>query len=225
MNRRNLITFFAALVIAVTLVVVGVAIKYFLDYRASLTPVTFEYNHIDGASVKLYKGARKDLVKPTTSGDPVNITDGETRTLEDWPYVVTVDGNNIQHTAQIIYPHQRPQTVSLNIALTDTRLAELLGQNKQTIEQTILASNSKISELYTVDNIKLHGDGSWATASLRYNGDDKWTRDTLHAVLHKKDNSWILLAKPQITLSRSALGNKVPGSVFRAIAPERVDAS
>ena len=225
MNRRNLVTFFITIVVACALVVGIVAIKRFIDYQASLTPVTFRYNQVNGASVTLYKGARKDIVQSAISGEPIAISSGETRQLEDWPYVVVVEGTDIQKTTQIIYPHQTPQTINISVALTDSRLDTLLQQEKTGIEQIIIASNPKISSLYSIGNIKLHGDGSWATASLYYIGDDKWVRDTLHVVLRKKEGVWTLLTKPQITIPKSDLGTDVPDSVFRAIIPEDISTS
>ena len=70
-----------------------IAVKTYLDYRSSLTAVTFTYNTVENATVSLFKGAKKDLVEPVTQGEGRVIESGKSYELEDWPYVIVINGS------------------------------------------------------------------------------------------------------------------------------------
>lgn len=223
-SYKNILT---AIVIVAVLAVSSGLLWFFLSNRQqSFTQVTFRLNQVAGAKVQLYKGAKKDLVEPeyNTESTPVDIVAGSTLELQDWPYVVVVSGVDIQEEKRVIYPLQVPQVVTLSVARSRATLDQQQTIEKSAISSAIHSSNPLIQNLYEIHDIKLHGDGTWATAGLRYIGpDERNARDPLHVVVRKNTNStWDIATKPQITTSRTPNLKDAPESVFLSTLPEVV---
>lgn len=217
LNKKILFSIITGMIL-VTAAVFGA--KYYIDYRNSLTQVTFTYNSIPGATVKLYKGDRKDLVNPNTKGDAIaTVKSGGQYQLEDWPYVAIVSGDNIEPTKQIIYPHQTAITITLNISKNKSALDAALTNEQPLIQQALETSNTKLSQLYNIQNVTLFGDGNWASARLSYRGPDSYSRDYLAVVLQKQNGTWQIAAGPKITISRAEVPN-APEALLWSITPK-----
>lgn len=223
MLSKKIIVIIIAGLLAVIAAIIGLV--SYQEHQASLTAVTIHYNQLPGAVVKLYKGSQKNLVKPEITGQAVyTLTSGHTYTLEDWPYVVVVSGDGIEPYRQIIYPHQTPQTVSFSVSIAKSQLQSQLNREKPYILSAIMNSHTNIADLYTISDVALFGDGTWATAHLTYTGTDRYARDPLVAVLHKKSTGWSLAAGPKITISQTEVP-EAPQSVFWSIIPQAIEPS
>lgn len=225
MKKRQLLAAAIVLVLGLGALGVGVAWKLYTDYRNSITDVTFIYNSVDKATVSLYKGEKKDLVEPRTQGQAIIIENGKTYQLENWPYVVVINGTDIEETKRIVYPQQVPQTITLSVTKSSSFLNQQLESERAAIYSAIAANNQKLEALYKIEKMQLHGDGSWSTANLVYKGAEKMSRDTLHVVLHRSNDKWEIKAGPSITIHRSTSLSDAPQSVFWSVLPEPVTAS
>lgn len=218
-TRKNITIFFSFTLIAAVIVIIGILLR---QHIANTSSVQIFYNPVAGASVSLYKGASKELLDPEIQGDPIPVENGEILHLEKWPYVAIAKGDDIAPIKQIIYPRENLQTVKLSINKTDDVLEAGLKANKDNIEQALVAMYPTLPELYTSEEFKLHGDGSWATVKLAYKGTDKMLRDTLHAVLHQTNGEWKVAAKPAIAIYHSDSLKDAPRSLFWSVMPERI---
>ncbi len=202
-----------------------IAVKTYLDYRSSLTAVTFTYNTVENATVSLFKGAKKDLVEPVTQGEGKVIESGKSYELEDWPYVIVINGNDIEESKRVVYPQQVEQNIALSVNKSSASLQKQLDTENQSLQRAIFASNPKIKTLYKLEKTKLHGDGSWASVSLVYAGAEKMSRDTLHVILRSTDGKWSVVAGPSITIHKSKTLSDAPESIFWSVLPEPVPAT
>lgn len=219
------------MIFVVTLVAMSVVggilygISMIARHNESLTTTTFHYNHVKGAEIVLYKGAKKDLVEPLTQGEPTPLADGEKRRLENWPYVVVVRGDDIEEVKQVVYPQQVDQTVVVTVAKQASTLETELTAETDNLVATIDAVNPQLTRFYTIEDMKLHGDGTWASARLAYIGENKLQRDPLHVVLQRTNGTWQIAAGPALTIHRSDKLKDAPQSVLWSVIPAPVAAS
>ena len=219
MNKKFILLFTGVIILPIILVA---SIIYLTQNRSSpiaTIQATIYFNTVDGAKVELYRGAYADIVQPQTTGKPVaQVESGKSYALEDWPYVLKVSGQDIAASSQIIYPQRVDKTVTVSVERSSDTLESLLADNSGVISDAISASNPQITELYAISDIRLHGDGNWATAKLTYTGTDKWSRDTLHTIVHKEAGEWSIAAPPSITINKTEVPG-APQSVLWAVIP------
>jgi hypothetical protein len=196
--------------------IVGIIVYGYWSYDASLTRVTINFTQLPNAQVVLYRGEKKDLVAPKTQGEGTVIQPGQTVKLEDWPYVIKVYGSDVAPSSQVVYPHGQPQTIQIPIRRTDDFLSKQGTAEKDAIASTIRTTYPKTIDLYTIQQPRLHSDGTWATVELVYNDKDSLQRDSLVAILHKESGVWKLQGSPSITpMKRTG----VPLDVLQAAYP------
>lgn len=223
--RKKITTFVVTLV---ALCVVGgliYGVSVFMRHAESLTSTTFHYNDLPGSEVVLYKGAKKDLIEPLTQGEPTPLADGDTRELEDWPYVVVVRGKDIEEVKQVVYPQQVDQTVVVNVAKKRTILEAELTAETDNLTSTIESRVPQLTNYYSIEDLTLHGDATWASAQLSYIGADKLQRDPLYVVLQRTSGTWQVVAGPALTIHRSNKLQSAPQSVLWSVIPDPVVAS
>ena len=209
MKKRNIL-------LLITLgfaILIGAAI---MAFQLSLQKVEISFDASGGTTLKMYsrKGTKDPLEK---QGSVVHTFKGnETITVQKGAYVIEASGNNVNQDLTALTVGDTPvkQTISVNYA--PAYLLQLLQGEQTAITQAITTRYKDIQLSYSIQPGKLYGKGDWYATALTFRGLSRDNRDTLHIVLHKTDNAWKIVTKPQITLS--IIENKdVPDYILRDV--------
>lgn len=96
-------------------------------------------------------------------------------------------------------------------------LQSTLDSEMDTIRGVLLARYPVINNDYTITKSKLYDEGQWFGCLLVYKGSDTLNRDTLRAVLQKKNGVWILKTTPPEPILSAKKYPDVPKSILKDI--------
>lgn len=167
--------------------------------------VTFIYTPLDGAEVSLHQNKNQT----STDGEPgekiADITPNSTITLKnDKNYVIKIAGQDIQAYTTVLYLNSPTVKRQIYISRTPEYLASVKQSEGDEITESAKNQLQKWLSLYDIspDSVVVVDDGSWAVVKLTYKGSVTLARDSLFAILHKKDGSWQVVAGPEIVISK-----------------------
>lgn len=100
---------------------------------------------------------------------------------------------------------------------TKEQLKTMLNSEYPIIVDVLTNTYPKIATDYIIDRGQLFDDGQWYGTTLRYRGDDTLRRDTLRALLQKKDGVWKLRTTPPVPLLSTHAFPDVPKVILKTI--------
>lgn len=174
-------------------------------YEQSFQFVTFTYNQSEG-SAQLHGNGIEQSIQPNQR---IKLPKGE--------YVVTKSGNNIAKDEQKISLSDSEKTIPIVFNYTQEKLRELYIKEQPVIESVLLAEYPKIKELYIIKNDALYHKGEWYGATLSHNSPTDQNRDTLHVLMKKEGDSWIVISKPPVPILSKFDYPNVPIATLKAI--------
>lgn len=190
----------------------------------STVNIKVHYNAVSGATVQLYHTSVDNSGNYTKSGDAIStIISDVSYTVKNEVYVVEVSGNDIESSSTVINAYESSQDVTISVDKLSATLRNMANNESQAIYSSLASGYKNLSSLYTATDIRLYGDGSWASVTLRYTGKGQQSRDTLYSVLHKQSDRWVVVAEPKISVSKADLPKNAPLSIVRHITPSKID--
>ena len=202
-----------------------IGLVYGVSYWVSLQKLEIQFDQSNlGINASIYSVPGKD-----GDGNPINFIDrnrlvGEATgnksfKLKKGLYVVSTSGNNdFGAQSQTINLGSKPETIHINPKYTDNKLAELLGQEKATLQAAIKNSFPKTISGYDIGNGKLYDQGEWYGTTLVIKQTEEQRRlgytDTYRLVAHKENGVWkIVTVPPELAFSSSKYPN-IPKSLL-----------
>ncbi len=204
-----------------------IALVYIMNPPAetiSTVNIKVHYNAVSNATVQLYHTSVDNSGNYTRSGESIStIVSDVSYTVKKDVYIAEVSGSDIEPSSTVIDASDNSQNVTISVDKLSATLRNMANNESSTIYSSLAGSYKNLSSLYTATDIRLYGDGNWASVTLRYTGKGQQSRDTLYSVLHKQSDRWAVVAEPKISVSKADLPKSAPLSIVRHITPGKID--
>jgi flagellar basal body-associated protein FliL len=201
MNKKLITTVVVA--ITVLAVATGAAI-YFLSFRT----VSFVLKKPD-ITATVFSADDKEQKNKL-----VELRQNGTLRLQEGNYAIVPSGN--YDTTPIYFSvKDRDMTVEVDPSLSEEYLAEKLSEELPAINSALRAALGATLSDFDINEGKLYKEGQWYATSLAQKSPGPGSQgDVYHAVLYKKDDTWTLIGKPQIVLTKYNVAN-VPVDILQ----------
>lgn len=182
------------LLFAIVLFVLG--LFFFVKYLFDTQPITVEYS--DAQNVRIvYRDNDKRFISNISNGSSLRI-------YRDKDYDIEYDG--LEGFADGRIPIKRGQeSVKIIPDFSEQVYKNMIDRDGDKFTAILTSSYPKIN-LYTIDRGEMFERGKWYATTLTYkkissNTDNQMNSDTLRVLFEKKDDKWVLVAKPNILLT------------------------
>lgn len=178
------------------------------NYLLSLRKITFTLqNDVTGASV--YDSKDKEVKRFEKEGGSALLRAGR--------YYAIPAGENISKDKINFTVDDKDSTITINPAYSSEYLAKLLKKEKSAIEAAITKKYTSALSDYTLERGALYNHGEWFGGLLAPKvSHTRDRRDPYRIVLHKKDDSWEVVRRPEYILTASRY-QEVPVDILRKI--------
>lgn len=198
--------------LAIALIVGGViAFLYFNSFQ-KLT-ITFKQPNVTGVIYKIgtdsHEGSDDTEVQKIEGNQTINLPKGA--------YYLRPQGKNVLDTEVPFTLANEPVSIDVDPGFKLDYLAEKLKEEKPKIAAALTAKYPQLFAQYTVSEGQLFAQGEWYAASLTQKvSDTEDEKDTYKVILHKENDQWSVIGKPELVFSAANYPN-VPIEVLREI--------
>ncbi len=206
-NRRSLLLLAAAIIVLVTLAVVGIHLwqTYVIDKKVTLAAAS-------GTNITLGKIRGTNNNSVTMGAILAHTSTNKQVRLAPGSYAVTFGGADYQDQTEAIAVSSTMTIATPNLSYSTAKLQDLLAQQAADIHPVVTGIASLSG--YTIAYEKLYVRGEWYAAKLT--PVDTSTQDTLRVILHKENGRWQVAASPGIVFYSGDYPS-IPVSVIRDI--------
>lgn len=184
-------------------VVAGIIHNYYAGFRHVLVVPA------KGVRVSVYKeGGRKGVpLFRVTSSEEIKIRVGS------YDFVARNPNYKYQNPVTKITITHQTKSISINPSFSKQRLASLMSNEKSATHAALLAKYPSLPNFYTITSDTLYKQGDWYGAVLQPN---TLAFDRLKVIMQKKGGSWVLAAKPQISIGIPS-NPSIPAGVIQGV--------
>jgi hypothetical protein len=191
MNKRTI-----ALIIV--LILAGIGFYLGLSYQQSLKTTDFQI-HQPATGVAIYKTGKQDAnskVASLSGSGQVKLPKGS--------YTAVPSGKNVNDNPIDFTVGDNNPTINVDPGYSTAYLDKLLVGQQATINQVIRSTYPSVIGAFKVNNGKLYTTGEWYAATLVQNPPHPKTNgDVYRLVLRKENDTWKIVASPQLVLTTS----------------------
>lgn len=171
------------------LVVVSTGFMYWLFSNSRVITIHFD----EVSSAEILDKDNNRLAEISTSGS-------DTRVFTTTELKIAYDGSDGYASGTHILADDE-NDVTLRPDFNDARKNQYFDEQKSSIEQSINTEFIGYNR-YSVKDFDIADRGEWAYVLLEYNGDYGYSSDDLRTVLRLNEDSWSVVAAPNIVLTK-----------------------
>jgi hypothetical protein len=197
------------LLLLAVLVIIGLA--GVLLYVMSLQTLTV--NYVNASTVEVY---RSKSLEGDDNPKPVKTLEqsGQSIKLRRGTYTIHYVGSTGYDSKYVEVTLSKNREITIKPDFSEEKQAEIAAAELPAIVGVLSAKYPKTS-LYAVKPGKILRDGEWYLASLQYQGPDQNNSDSLKAVFHRENGTWVLKTlPPSIVLTEFAFPD-IPSAVLK----------
>lgn len=184
--------------------IIGSIVAY---YQQTHQYLTLNFTPIENSTITLQK-----------EGEPAGIVaPGERNYLPKGDYIVAVTGENIQKQTMYIELQEGEMELSVPVTLSKETLTGIYKEEEANITYDVLEQYPSTANLYDV-HASVQKDGTWAAITLTAKNKGS-NSDTLSLIAKKESDSWQMMTKPAITLSKAEYPD-IPQEVLDSLIPQ-----
>lgn len=200
-NALNRVLVFGLFSIILLFAVVQGA-RYFLSFKTITLQPKNDVSISIGSTA--HDGTIEKIILETSGQESIRVRRGQ--------YSVLYHGKDINSRVEVIKV-TRSMTLGVpsDLSFTNKKLDAILGSQTEAINKT-LSSIVDLGE-YSISYKKLYLDGSWGGFGLTPTDANK---DTVSIILHRLDNSWGVVAGPDIVIAQSD-HPEVPATIISSV--------
>lgn len=192
------------IIIFLLLLVGGVSIYIYIN---TFHAANFLFEQTD-ISIDIYQ-TDGDKIKTLSNNGMIKLQNGE--------YYYLVDNDKYDtDIKQMFTIKDKDETVTVNPNYSNKYLVSLLNKEKSKIEEIINSKYGTLMNDYTLSNSQLFKHGEWCGVILIKNVSPRYIDDNYRLILHKIENEWLIINKPEIILTKYNQPD-VPIEILRAV--------
>jgi len=195
------------IIISIVIILLGIAGMVAFTYLSSLHKVSVTFSK-DVTSATVYDEKGGEVKKIGKAGDI---------TLQNGNYNIVPDGEKISKEKIPLVVKDTNQSINLDPDYSKDFLGNALKNEQTAITKEMTSSFPLIATDYSIQDGTLLHHGEWYAALLTRNVSDiRDVRDFYRILLHKESDSWKVVEKPELVLTKSEFKD-VPVKIIDAV--------
>lgn len=204
------------IIIALSVIAIAIITAFIFVQTGSYHKVTFSFGE-DVTGGTLY-GIDGETADHTIKGDELQkITNGSEVSLANGGYYVIPEGEKVAKDLISFTVADKDMTVNITPGYSSDYLKSAYATEQPAIQAAMDAAFPLIATAYTAKQGALYEKADWYGAILTKNvADPRDERDFYRIVMHKTENGWKVIGKPELVLT-SAEFKDVPVALLRSV--------
>lgn len=198
--------------VVIAIIIAGGAVAYLYFNSFQKLTVVFKQPNVSG---KIYERGT-DTHEGEDDKEIRTIQNNETVSLSKGSYYIRPQGGNVKDDPVSFELADQPVTLEVDPTFSKDYLDEQLKNEKSAIDAALMKKYPQQLAQYTIGSGLLLEQGDWYGTTLTFKNDTEETHDVYRVVLHKVNNNWEVVDKPQLILTHADFPD-VPVTALRDI--------